>query len=362
MTFQIRSTSLVIVASVFVVANAGGCDKAKKALKGKKKKRKESKAMKRAKANQKRMQERKNRQAAAAAAARNTPGYALGQKLNHYIECTNNLSSSIDRSASRYFSWAGDKAKKPPSRRTRRVYGLYKIHTTQLQRCNKALNTVPASPDTPALTAAGKEYQAAVKKVVPLVGTAYAYYQSKGYKKDGMKMAAKYHPQLVDAFMTFRAANRKLRGEVGKIADNLEAQRLARMKAKGENFWYYRDLTMHMAKKVVRLVSPINDPKKLDTKKFNELRPEVIKTLKIFGGLSKSDPDARRWRHLRNFIGALQAYVVQLDWLYARATGKKRYSSTEKFHLKTNHPENIKGHPAAVVKAYNKMIAIKNRR
>lgn len=363
MTFEVRSTALVIVASAFVVANAGGCDKAKKLLKKKKKKKgKQSKAMRKAKANQKRMQKNKRRRAAAEAAARNTPGYAMGQKLNHYIACTNHLSSAISRSASRYYSWAGSNPKKPPSRHTRRVYGLYKLNTIDITRCKKAMDTMPAAPDTPKLSAAGKAYEAAARGVLPLMGQAYNYYHGNGYKKDHMKMGSTMHPKLVNAFHAFHDADKNLRNEVGRVGDKLEEDRMARMKANGEDFRYYKALTLHVAKKMVRLVSPLNKPKQLDVKAFDALHPEVIKTFKIFGGLRQSDPEARKWRQLNNFVGALQRYAVQLEWLYARATGKKRYTHTEKFHLKTKHPENVKGHPAAVVAAYNKMIAVVNRR
>ncbi len=360
MHMQIRSKSLVVLACLFTMS-AVGCDKLKKKKK-KGKKSKTSKAMKKAKANAKRMRDQKNRKAMADAHRRGQPGYAMGKKLNHYIQCTNHLSPQITRSATRYYSWAKANPKKPPTKRTRIVYGLYSVNSTQLQRCNKALNTVPAAPETPGLTAAGAKYQEAVKAAIPLIGSAYAYYSKKGYKADGMKMAAKYHPQLLKAFKDFNAADKGLRNEVGKIGDQLEAAKLARMKAKGENFWYYRALTLHQAKKMIRLVTPINSPKQLNVKEFDKLKPELIKTLKIFGGLRKSDPDARRWRHLNNFIRALQTYAVQLDALYSRATKKVKYTHTEKFHLKTKTAYNIKGHPEAVVKSYNKMIDVINRR
>jgi len=362
MKMQIRSKTLVVLVSALMLT-AFGCDKLKKKKKKKKgKKSKISKTMKRMKRDQQRRKDQSNRNAAADAHRRSQPGYAMGKKVGHYIQCTNHLSAAVSRTARRYHAWAKDNPKRPPTKRTKIVYGLYQINSTQLQKCNKAIATVPAAPDTPKLTAAGVEYQKAVKVVIPLVGSVYAYYKNKGHKKDGFKMAAKYHPQLLSAFKNFRSADKALRKEIDQISDGLEAARLARMKAKGENFWYYKALTQYQSKQMVRLVSPLDSPKGLDTKAFDKLKPGFIKTLKIFGALRKSDPEARRWRHLNNFIRALQNYAVQLDAIYTRATKKIKYTSTEKFNLKTKQAQRVKGHPAAVVDAYNKMIDVLNKR
>lgn len=284
------------------------------------------------------------------------PARELGRKLNHFIKCTNTLSGKLYYWRQRYHLWANTDANKPPTLKDRGNIGVDAIDA---KVCFDALASVPAKPDTPKLTAAGKQYEAQVRSLVPVLNELHTYYEKQRHRLDNMKLGAERHPKVVNGFAAFAAADRALRTEVARIADELQAGRLAKLKAKGENFWYYRALVLHRAKQVVREVARLRTPAELDLKAFDTRRPTLLAAHKALAGTLDSN-EAKSWRQTKRFTDKLQAFLDQLDFLRAWATKTMKPQGSEAFLIKHNKLDYIRGYPASVVRAYNHMIDVMN--
>src|SRR5262245_41935467 len=118
---------------------------------------------------------------------------------------------------------------------------------SRLDTCfEKIAQAAKAAPKLPDVEAAAAGYEAALKKLEPLLVAANRYYTQKDWKDDHFAKGEEMHTQLVAAYDGFSDARGKLHDVIDKHNDEMLARSLARIeKAEGKSLHYYSRRVMN---------------------------------------------------------------------------------------------------------------------
>jgi tetratricopeptide (TPR) repeat protein len=273
-------------------------------------------------------------------------------KINAYVGCINRLSQRAYQSRERYFSWVG---KSGPTGSERIVYGTYTIYDTT--GCRKAIETANGlEPHDAAIESAAAAYAEAVGKLEPLLKEADDYYTQQNYKDDRTAKGKALHPQLVDAWAGFAAADTALRREVEAINDRRALEKLAEIeKSEGRKSRYYVEALMIHAKRVLRA----QDTEKPDLAAIERALSEYEDTIKGAEQASDADGGAKIGSL---FISNAKSYLVTAKQLMRRLRDHVPYSSGEKMMLQNaGGAWMVEGSPPRLLHDYNQLVESYNR-
>lgn len=283
---------------------------------------------------------------------------AIGDKLNAYIHCINNVSSRLHDSERRYFSWVDEK--EGPTGKERNIYGVFKI--SDPSTCaNEVAKARTAPPSLPKLEKAGDDFVAAAKKAYPLLKEANDYYSQKDYKDDKMAKGKALHPKLVAVFDDFDKADKAMRGQVHTLNRQLKERTLASLlKTQGRRIPYLRGHMMLLAQDVLHL----GDVKKLEeldlpkyTAKIKEYETAVNELSAYVDG---HKAEARKYMMMSSLVRKSKEYLTAAKELMRRVRDKTPYSASDKLHLGGSSAWMVNGSPGKLLHTYNDLVSRSN--
>ncbi|MEZ5463569.1 YiiG family protein [Dokdonella sp.] len=283
----------------------------------------------------------------------------LAQKISAYIDCINRHSNWTMGSRERYLDWIKD-AKRGPTGREPVIYGLYPLYDISDCRAGieKAANLPPAYPEIEQSAAAWVE---AFVTLDSLVAEANRYYELENYKDDKMAKGKSMHPQLMEAFERFDAANNALYGQVVTTQDGLAERRLQRLAGDPAlEREYLFALLNDRAKQIVRLMDSVGT-KSFDRDGFATAVSEYEKA--YFEADAYSTQQSGQSKEAFDSIMMMMAleYLKSAKSLMRSERGGFRFSAGERMFIEDGSGEMVEGHPKHLVDRYNRFIDASNR-
>jgi hypothetical protein len=240
------------------------------------------------------------------------------------------------------------------------VFGTYTLVGDVATECRAKIDRVSgAEPKMPELEKAGEALVASLEVLGPLLEDASEYFGGgKAYAQDQMKHGKELHPQLMAAFDAFAAADDAMGVQLGALEDASLERQMKEMADNPDRVPYLITATIANGKKVVRLVSGIDDIEQVDLAAlepaldaYEAVLVELINYIKTV----KVEFDVSQFART-----AAPAVAFQSRALIKHRKDKKKWDSGEKVLIDGGSPEMVEGHPAAVVNAYNDMIGASN--
>lgn len=293
-------------------------------------------------------------------APEDNPDQALGDKLNHPIECINGISMGVSRSHERYLGWVKD-AKSGPIGTEKIVYGLYELLPNQIDSCKRELNTLAAAPTpaTPDLDKAAQDYVVKLDAVTPLVAEAHKYYDLKNYEDDKFAKGKTMHGPLMAAFEAFEASAETLHKEVSKLKAGLAERELERLeKTEGRKLTWHRQKLMLLAK-VVADVGDVEDAK-LDVAKLETAVKDLEDIDTALEAYVKANPGEAKGM-FSMFTGEAQDFLKAAKELHRRVRDKKPFSTGDLMMLEGNSGWMVDGTQQKLIHAYNDLVNSSNQ-
>jgi hypothetical protein len=294
------------------------------------------------------------------ALAPDDPDQALGEKLNHPIECINGASMGVSRSHERYLGWVKD-AKVGPVGNEQVVYGLYEVQSFQVEKCKKELAELASSPTppTPDLDKVAADYAAKLDAVLPLVAEAYKYYDLKNYQDDKFAKGKSMHAPLMAAFESFETAATALHEQVGKLKAGLAERELERVeKSEGKKLTWHRQKLMLLAK-VVADTGDVEDTK-LDLAKLDAAIKDLETIDTALEGYVKEHPSEAP-AAFSIFTMEAQNLLKAAKELHRRVRDKRPYSTGDLMMLDGNNGWMVEGTQAKLIRSYNDLVNQSNQ-
>src|SRR5262249_39563011 len=155
----------------------------------------------------------------------------------------------------------------------------------------KAKGLPPSLPD---VEAAAEAYKTAGTEVVPLVQTAYKYYDQKDYQDDKFAKAKEMHGPLSDAFKKFFDADKALDAKVITLKDALDERRLKVLESDpNRKLQYLVEKSLADAKKLLE-VAKVAKLEDLDEAKYQAALTAYdtdVTNLETFAAANKAETD-----------------------------------------------------------------------
>ncbi len=283
---------------------------------------------------------------------------AMGDKLNAYIHCINNVSSRLHDSERRYFSWVDEK--KGPTGKERNIYGLFKINDPAM--CVSEVTKAKTQPPSlPKLEKAGDEFVDVAKKAYPLLKEANDYYDQKDYKDDKMAKGKELHPKLVALFDEFDKADKDMRDQVHTLNRQLKERTLAKLlQTEGRKIPYLRGHVMLLAQEVLNL-GDVKELKDIDLAKFTAKINEyetAVNELSAYVDGHKAEAD--NFMMLSSLVSESKDYLTAAKELMRRVRDKTPYSTGEKMNLGGSSEWMVNGSPGKLLHTYNDLVSRSN--
>ena len=305
------------------------------------------------------LKEKAEKQAKEAAEEATNPDQQLGAKLDSYLPCINQVSGRVMDSRQRYASWLDD-VEQGPTGKERVVYNLYPLVDSTLEQCKQGLTAArEKKPDLADLDKAGKDYEAALTKVAPLIKDAHDYYDQKKYLDDKFAKAKEMHKPLWSAFTAFAKANDALHSAYEAQADGLAERELKRIeKDEGKKLHYWTRKLMLDAKALVR-AADVKDLDELDAAKFGAQVDAFEAVVKSTDDYATGHAAEKKTTYSR-FISSAKDFLKSCRALHRRVRDKTPWSFSDKHSMSNGMAEHIEGHPANVLKTYNDLVSASN--
>lgn len=290
-----------------------------------------------------------------------TPDDKLGEKLNPYITCINQATSSVRRAADRYADWV-DKDKGVTGTE-KHVYGIFEIgdQSTCIDGVKKSADL---EPDDPALETAANEYVTALQAAITVVDEAYKYYDEKNYEDDKFAKAKELHPKLVKAFDEHEAADKKLRELVVAQNDALLERELERIeKEQGQKLRWHQAKLMNVAKKLMDATdAQITETGEiaLDVAKFEPAFAAYEKQLDELVAYTKANKaETDSITMFSRFVDGAEELKKAGKEMSRRKRDGKKLDQSELERL-SSWPEQVEGSPMKFGKLYDDLVQASN--
>jgi Protein of unknown function (DUF3829) len=282
---------------------------------------------------------------------------SVGNKLQGYIECYNQLDGKAQRSIARYASWVRD-MKAGPTGSEKVVYGLYEVGTESVAKCRSIFTSVAtAKPALAKLDAAGATYMDTLAAMDKLVAEAYTYYDRENYKDDKFAKGRELHAPLTSSFEAFTQASTAF--SVALDAENdamLEAQLVEVEKTQGRKLTYFRMALMSKAKQLAGTIGE----ETFDATKAGEqlvIYEKIADEALTYAKANSGDVPAG-WSSVASASEEVRKSAKER---VRRIRDKVPYNEGEKMMLKPGSAWMVDGSTEKFIKAYNSLVDASNR-
>ena len=214
----------------------------------------------------------------------------LQEKLDEYIKCLNNLSSSIHQSRHRYFTYI------PRTGPTGRegYADLYRIPLGATATCSAGISRAKSMPPSdPKLEQVGLEFANSAAEIDKLITEADRYYENKDFRDDKWAKGKVLHPRLIAAWSRFSKEDKDLHDTLDGITKPLAQRVLSRIeREEGKKFRYGRKKTLIAARELVEASDPIGDDDDIDFALYGAAYTafeKALDDLEAYGAMHKAE-------------------------------------------------------------------------
>jgi hypothetical protein len=276
----------------------------------------------------------------------------IGNKLQNYIDCYNQVDGNVARSMSRYKNWMTD-PEKGPTGKERNPYGPMELSASQVDTCKKGIPAgAKKTPPLPELEKTGQDYLTAVEVLAPKMSEAAKYYDRKDYSDDKFAKAISMHAPLMASYKSFVKASDAfsdaIESENGKYLDEELKQVETRL---GKKLLWHKMTLGRDAKELLHVLNK-------DT--FDVSKAEILVTTftahvdatLAYAAAHKEEQPSMWSLYESRTKAVVDAYKERMR----RVRDKQPYSSVEQTWIRTGNPELAAGTMAKCSKAYNALV------
>jgi hypothetical protein len=282
----------------------------------------------------------------AAQAVSGSPDDQLSAKLALYIDCVNELDPLVVDSREHYTRQLGENLQIDPARPPL----ILPIQRTDA--CFEKLATArKQEPKLADVEAAAAGYEAALRKLAPLLVDADRYYTQNNYKDDAFAKGNALHPQILAAYKGFFEARAPLHDAIDKYNKEILAHSLERIEKKeGKSIRYYTRRVMNDASGLIDLaMDPGADPTKL--------RDAISAYTGVYGEMvalaDKSPAEKAKVKFFFTFADKGQNLVRDLKEMQRSVTAQLDKDKSKPVEISRDSRQ-------AVLKSYNEMVEASN--
>lgn len=212
-------------------------------------------------------------------AAQDQADQQLQDKIEEYVKCLNAISNPMYRARDRYNTFIKDSANGPTGKET--FADVYRLPADATPSCSAGIIKAQAMPPPdPKLDATGSEYAAAAAAADTLMNQAESYFETKGFKADKWAKGKALHPQLMQAWTRFKAADQALHETLDGITKPLAQRTLARIEREdGRRFVWNRKHVLVTGRELMDATDPPAENPDIDLGQFNLFYTDFDKAL-----------------------------------------------------------------------------------
>ena len=247
---------------------------------------------------------------------------ALGQKLNVYVACINEVEPELLKAIETYKSWVDFSKGTDDKSAVRGISSIDPEHSFY-KECFEGLKKVGSlGPKEAGLDTAGEAYKNATLGLTAISTEAEKYYKHSNYKDDGFKKGQELHPKLVAAIETYLSARTFLHENVDRVADARTALELLEVEKKeGRKIRFHKMNLMMEAKKLLANVHSE------DSDTLAKINSQFAKAYQEAVAFNKANPkiadEASYWESVCTRAEDLQIAFKELARLRADGSVKK---------------------------------------
>lgn len=284
-------------------------------------------------------------------------GEALGNKLDGYIDCYNNVDKSAHDAMRYYARWVDD-LDKGPTGKERNIGGVSAISASGIKSCKDAFEAgkkkKPALAD---LEAKSDAYIAALEALQPKTVEANTYYDRKDYKDDKFVKAKALHAPLWAAFLAFDKASDAFSDALEVENDkSLTAEIAGIEKTSGKKLLWQKLVTGQKAKNVLHELNK----EKPDAKKTEELVNDFTAHVDGMNAYAEAHADEKptMWS---SFASDTKSFVENAKERMRVIRDKTPLTTGQKMLIENGNPDLVPGTAAKLSKSYNTLVTAGNR-
>lgn len=284
---------------------------------------------------------------------------AILARLQGYLDCLSEHSARMFQLADNYRARF---ATTPPTATSKVVIEA----PPSPDKCIKGIEASNlAKANLPALDAAGAAFRKALVDAYQVTSAAHDAFDAADPKRYDPTKGAALHPQLLAAFRAFDVAQGALFDEVYKLNRQVHLDQLGRREARdGKTFSLTTERMMLEAEDLVRYTSlPADGLARLDTEALDAGIDAFENRLEELSGRAHAEPAEtdsvpRFWSLLED----ARTYAIAARQLTRRARTKLAYSDSEQLMIASSNEAGVVGTPAAMAKAYHRLLDDYNQR
>jgi len=274
-------------------------------------------------------------------------------KLAGYIECLGDHSPRMFQLADGYRARYGAT---PPTAATKVVIEV----PGSPDKCLAAIETSnKAKVALPALDAAGEAFRAALVHAYELSTAVHDAFDASDRKHYDPAKGASLHADLLAAFRAFDIAQGALFDQVYKLNRQVHLDQVARREQRdGKTFALTTERMILEAEDLVRFTAlPATGLARLDVDAFDAALAAFENRLEELGGRAHAEPsEAESIDRFWTVLEDARNYAIAARQLSRRTRTKLAYSDSEQLMIASNNEAGVVGTPAAMVKAYNRLL------
>ncbi len=277
----------------------------------------------------------------------------LIEKLNAYVDCTNNHSGNVLNNFDHYLSWV-DPELGPSADQT--IYGLFELYYDSSD-CIEAIEAANEIDVENQVNEVAEAYADALETVVPLIEEAYTYYDRENYLDDDMAQGRIMHGPLMEAFMAMEENHYALLEAMDPLEKRVDDYLLEEYKKSGDIFSYNLQKVMMGAEDLIDLGN-VSTYGEVDLEAFTtalDAYEANLNELRDYAGENQEELEAEYFS-FDSMDSALEDYLIAATQLMRRVRDNTPYSSSE-LSLGGDNSNLVDGSPAKLVEEYNNVIS-----
>lgn len=276
------------------------------------------------------------------------PESIINDKMGIYIECYNDMDSTIYTSIKSYSAWLADPSTGPTGKE-QFVSGILDIDVPY-NKCQKNITAVSAlKPELTPIDKLAVPYINSVIDMKKIISKMNKYYQQQDYKDDNFAQGKALHAEFLKALAVFEPASEAFSAAIHEVNNRRQEEQLKKIEEhEGKSANYYSLSIMLNSKKINQML----EPDKFDT-------DSAMKQVKVLGEqidlLKSKMPEAKS----RNsaFVSGAEQYLLNAKTRVRRVRDAKPLDEGEAL-MAANTGDSIlvEGSYSRLMSSYNQMV------
>lgn len=275
------------------------------------------------------------------------PESIINEKMGIYIECYNDMDSTIYTSIKSYSAWLAD-PRTGPTGKEQYVSGIIDIDVPY-NKCQKNITAVSAlKPELAPIDKLAVPYINSVIDMKKIISKMNKYYQQQDYKDDNFAQGKALHAEFLKALTTFEPASEAFSAAIHEVNNRRQEEQLKKIEEQeGKSANYYSLSIMLNSKKINQML----EPDKFDT-------DSAMKQVKALGEQIEQLKSKLAEAQMSNttFVDAAEQYLLAAKNRVRRVRDNTPLDDGEAV-LMRSAPQMVDGSFAKLMSSYNSMVS-----